>query len=93
MPEKKLDKQDFTQIQELEEKFKELRTGISEYEIELYYLEQAKREAQSKKENLLKSFDTLRQQEDELIERLRKKYGEGEINIQKGTFTPDTQQS
>jgi hypothetical protein len=40
------------------------------------------------REEKLAEFEELRKQETELLETLKEKYGEGEINIQEGTFTP-----
>jgi hypothetical protein len=36
----------------------------------------------------LEQFDRLREEETKLMETLKERYGEGEINIQDGTFTP-----
>jgi hypothetical protein len=40
------------------------------------------------REEKLAEFEELRKQETELLETLKEKYGEGEINIVDGTFTP-----
>jgi hypothetical protein len=37
----------------------------------------------------LDQFESLRKQESELLEKMRERYGEGQINIAEGTFTPD----
>jgi regulator of protease activity HflC (stomatin/prohibitin superfamily) len=41
------------------------------------------------KQDQFTQFGELRKQEDALIEELKARYGEGQINIQDGTFTPD----
>jgi len=36
----------------------------------------------------MKRFVDLRKQEEDLLEKMRNRYGDGQINIAQGTFTP-----
>jgi hypothetical protein len=38
---------------------------------------------------LYSEFEELRKQEQELLEKMRERYGDGQINLAEGTFTPD----
>ncbi len=44
----------------------------------------------AEQDRLYTEFETLREQEQELIEKMRERYGDGQINIAEGTFTPET---
>ena len=44
-------------------------------------------QVEAEEHDKLQQIETLKQQESELIVKLRERYGEGEINIQDGTFT------
>jgi hypothetical protein len=55
--------------------------------IEQYALEQRKQMLEAEKQSKLQQIEQLKQQEAELIVKLRERYGEGEINIEQGTFT------
>jgi hypothetical protein len=43
---------------------------------------------QNEQTRCMNTFYDLRKQESELLDKMRERYGEGEINIQSGTFTP-----
>ena len=42
----------------------------------------------AREEEAVKMLNTLKKQEKEVVEVLEKKYGQGSIDIDKGTFTP-----
>ena len=42
----------------------------------------------AREDEAVKMLDTLKKQEKEVVEVLEKKYGQGSIDIDKGTFTP-----
>ena len=44
---------------------------------------------EEKKNEIFNKFDELRKQEQELVQSLQEKYGQGQINLQEGTFTPN----
>jgi DNA repair ATPase RecN len=44
--------------------------------------------AEKKKTTLLERFDTLKQDEQELVSNLTSTYGQGKINLETGEFTP-----
>jgi hypothetical protein len=50
-------------------------------------LERQQSQIESQHEELLSQFDALREEEQKLIATLKERYGDGEINIAKGTFT------
>ena len=43
----------------------------------------------SERTNYIQQFSELQKQEQDLLEKMRERYGDGEINIAQGTFTPN----
>lgn len=81
--EQKLDPQELQQLKELQSNQQNLvnQFGTLEYQIQSLELQ---------KETLVESLDKLRTKETELANNLTKKYGDGVINIEKGTFSGQT---
>ena len=84
---RKLDKEHLEEIQLLRDAFAKNSTILGNLTIETYALEQQLEQLKYEKEKLLNEFTQLREQESELIEKMRARYGDGQINIADGTFT------
>lgn len=84
---RKLDKEHLDEIQSLRDAFTKNSTILGNLTIETYALEQQIEQLKYEKEKLLSEFTQLREQESELIEKMRARYGDGQINIADGTFT------
>ena len=50
--------------------------------------ERQQAQLESQRDELLQQFDSLREEEQQLVATLKERYGDGEINIAQGTFTP-----
>ena len=87
---KKLDKEHLDAIQDLQQRFATNASWLGSVAIELKMLERQQAQTESQQNELIAQFDKLRQEEQQLIESLKERYGEGEINIAQGTFTPTT---
>ena len=87
MTTKKLDKEHLESIQKMRTQYVEHTTMLGNIAIEQHALEQRKQMLEAEKQNKLQQIEQLKQQESELIVKLRERYGEGEINIEQGTFT------
>lgn len=85
---RKLDKEHLDEIQSLRDKFSETSAMLGNISIERFMLQQRQDRLAAEEQEYHSTFLKLQQQETELIERLRSRYGEGQINIQDGTFTP-----
>ena len=88
MATKKLDKEHVESIQELRSKFGQNASTLGSLLIEEHALNSQLKQIETIKQEQLNLFDTLRAEEAELMNTLKERYGEGEINIQDGTFTP-----
>jgi predicted transcriptional regulator len=84
---RKLDKEHLEEIQTLRDAFTKNSTILGNLTIEQHVIEQQLEQVKQEKENLLNAFAQLQQQESELIDKMRERYGDGQINIADGTFT------
>ena len=84
---RKLDKEHLEEIQTLRDAFTKNSTILGNLTIEQHVIEQQLEQVKQEKENLLNAFAQLQQRESELIDKMRERYGDGQINIADGTFT------
>lgn len=87
MATRKLDKEHLEQIQTLQQGYAENANILGNIAIERYALQQRLAQIETEEQSKLQEIESLKQQESDLIIKLRERYGEGEINIQDGTFT------
>lgn len=87
MATRKLDKEHLEQIQTLQQGYAENANVLGTIAIERYALQQRLTQIETEEQSKLQEIESLKQQESDLIIKLRERYGEGEINIQDGTFT------
>ena len=85
---RKLDKEHVDSIEKLRAQFAETATFLGNISIEKHLAVQQVSQLESREQELHARFDQLRQQEQDLLAKLKERYGEGEINIAEGTFTP-----
>ena len=83
---RKLDKEHVDAIRELQEKFAQNARLLGSIAIEMKIIEQQKQSLSENESALFSEFDALRKEESELIETLKERYGDGQINIADGTF-------
>jgi TolA-binding protein len=88
---RKLDKEHLDAIQELRTGFSEVASYIGNVSIEKQLLKRQLEQLDEQESQLLNRFDKLREDEQQLLEKLKERYGDGEINIANGTFTPSGQ--
>lgn len=86
---RKLDKEHLEEIQSIREQFAQNANILGNIAIETHFLEKQLEQIQQEREKYINEFERLQQQESELVEKMRARYGEGQINIADGTFTPD----
>lgn len=89
MTEKKLEKQHSDEIEQIRTKFSENNTEIALATKEIFIMQNRLDQLESYKLQLLEQFQALKQQETDLVERLKQHYGEGQVNIEKGVFIPN----
>lgn len=85
---KKLDKEHVEAIQSLQDRFTQNAGMLGRLTLELKMLQQQQQTLQENEQQLFAEFSALREEESQLIENLKARYGDGQINITEGTFTP-----
>ena len=86
---RKLDKEHQDEIQALRAEFAKNSNILGNIAIELHLLNRQLELTNTEQAKFLTQFESLRTQESELMQKMRERYGEGQINIVDGTFTPD----
>lgn len=87
---RKLDKEHLEAIETLRSKFAEVSSYIGNISIEKHLAKRQVEQLESRETELMNQFNQLQQDELKLIETLKERYGNGEINISEGTFTPES---
>jgi hypothetical protein len=84
----KLSDQEFAEIKLLNGKFQEMVYKFGTLQIDKMNLDAAVTEFVEKEKKLKEEWGSLQKLEDGLTDAIVKKYGEGNLNLTDGTFTP-----
>jgi DnaJ-domain-containing protein 1 len=87
---RKLDREHLEEIQTLRDTFAKNANTLGNIAIELHLLTRQLEAMNAEQDKYLDQFESLRKQESDLLDKMRERYGEGQINIADGTFTPDS---
>jgi hypothetical protein len=87
---RKLDKEHLDAIQTLRNEFATNANNLGSVALEQIAMQRRTEFLNAEQERLYNEFESLRTREQELLEKMRERYGEGQINIADGTFTPET---
>jgi hypothetical protein len=86
---KKIDKTDLAELKEIQDSYTMISNQLAANAVDEHYVNVQLQQLRAQKSDILNSFDRTQQREKTLMDSLREKYGDGEINIQEGTFTPN----
>jgi hypothetical protein len=86
---RKLDKEHLDEIMELRNSYNSNALELGNLAIEITITQQRLEMLQNEQTRCMNTFYNLRKHEQELLEKMRERYGDGEINIAQGTFTPN----
>ena len=87
---KKLDEEHLLLIQQLRDEFAENSNVIGNNSIRIITFQKEIDKLNMTQDTAIAEFEALQIKESELLETLRERYGEGQVNINEGTFTPST---
>lgn len=87
---RKLDAKHLEDIQTLKERYAEISSAIGNLSIEKHFLQEKLAELDQDLERAFAEFKLMQEQETSLVDEMRARYGEGQINTADGTFTPST---
>lgn len=84
----KLDKSHIESIRELRQNFANNANAVGNVTIEREFLKEQLDQLEQESKKYLQEFKELKQQEEALFAELKERYGDGQINIEEGTFDP-----
>jgi uncharacterized coiled-coil DUF342 family protein len=84
---KKLEQTDIDSIIELRKKYAENTNSLGLITTDEYAINQQLEQLKSEKDKMFAALNELRDNEMKLMDSLKEKYGDGQINIEDGTFT------
>ena len=84
---KKLDKEHLEALQQLRNSFAENANNLGTISLEQIAINRRLEFLNAEQDKLYFEFEELRNQEQDLLEKMRERYGDGQINITDGTFT------
>ena len=86
---RKLDKEHLDALQQLRNSFAENANNLGAISLEQIAINRRLEFLNAQQDKLYSEFENLRKQEQELLEKMRERYGDGQINLAEGTFTPE----
>lgn len=87
---RKLDKEHLDALQTLRESFAANANMLGAVSLEQIAINRRLEFLNQEQDKLYSEFESLRQQEQELLEKMRERYGDGQINLADGTFISDS---
>ena len=88
MSAKKLDQADLDSIMELRQKYAENTNAVGMVSIDEHVVKEQLNQIETEKTRIFGQLESLRQEETTLMDSLKEKYGDGQINLEDGTFVP-----
>lgn len=85
---KEFNAEDMEEVRLLQSKYATNTAQIGQVEVELYILNKRLKDLTEYRENLFVSYDDLQKEEQELVQRLNEKYGDGVLDLDSGRFVP-----
>jgi hypothetical protein len=86
---RKLDTEHLDAIQSLRDAFTQTTNILGNIAVERRAIELRLQQLHEDEQQQFARFDLLQQQENELLDQMRARYGEGQIDITAGVFTPN----
>jgi len=87
---KKIEKEDLESINNIRKEYSDNSMNLGLVTVDEYNINLQLDQINAAKKQLFDALELLKKQEFELIEKLKEKYGDGQINIDEGTFTSIT---
>lgn len=87
---RKLDKEHLDELQQLRDSFANNANSLGAIALEQIAIEKRAEFLKSEQTKFYDEFEKLRQSEKDLLDKMRERYGDGQINLADGTFTPDS---
>jgi hypothetical protein len=86
---KKLDKEHLEALQLLQESFATNANDLGTITLEQLAIQRRLEFLTAEQTRLFSEFESFREREQDLLNKMRERYGDGQINLAEGTFTPN----
>jgi len=85
---KEFEQEDVDLVRGLQSQYATNTAQIGQVEVELHVLNKRLKDLTEYRENLFNTYDDLQKQEQELVQKLNEKYGDGVLDLDSGRFIP-----
>lgn len=85
---KEFQQEDMEAVRLLQSEYATNTAQIGQVEVELYILNKRLKDLTEYRESLFVRYDDLQKEEQELVQRLNEKYGDGVLDLDSGRFIP-----
>mgnify|MGYP003112796659 CR=1 FL=1 len=91
--ETKFSKEEIDSVKEIRETYFAIKNTFGQLGVSKLRLEQDFEAIDKAEDNLKKTYKETQEKEKNLVDSITKKYGEGQFNLETGTFTPTVSES
>lgn len=85
---KEFEAEDIEAVKELQSQYATNTAQLGQVEVELYLLNKRLKQMEELRISLFENYDSLQKKEEELVEKLNEKYGDGVLDLDSGRFIP-----
>lgn len=87
---KEFQAEDIESVKQLQAKYATVTAQIGQVEVELHLVTKRLTEIEAMRDELFKNYESLQNQETELVQTLNEKYGDGVLDLDSGRFISST---
>ncbi len=80
--------EEMQEIAQLQSKFQERIFGLGQVEVDQLSLQESANNLNERKKAIVEDLQNLRKEENDIVNKLASKYGNGSLSLRDGTFTP-----
>ena len=85
---KEFEAEDIEAVKELQSQYATNTAQLGQVEVELYLLNKRLKQMEELRISLFENYDSLQSKEEELVQKLNEKYGDGVLDLDSGRFIP-----
>ena len=85
---KAFESEDIEAVKELQSEYATNTAQLGQVEVELYLLNKRLKQMEELRITLFENYDSLQKKEEELVQKLNEKYGDGVLDLDSGRFIP-----
>ena len=91
MSEKKFTEEEMKKLRSIQQNYFEIQNSFGKVKIARMNLQKQFEDLDTFEDGLMEKFTTKREDETNFVDEITKKYGDGNLNLETGTFTPSSE--